>query len=353
MRRISGLLKEKAVSSLRRATAAFNGVDDDGRQTTVLLHLQHSFEMLLKAGLLEKGVKVFDRRTGRSIGFEKCVNLAGEHLGLGDGEVGIMRAIDALRDDEQHYLATVSEDLLYVHARGSVTLFDEILDSSFGEHLADHLPERVLPISTSPPRDIQVLVDEQFQQVKNLLQPGKRRRAEARAQIRGLLALEGHVSDQAQVSERDVNRVERGIRDDKDIATIFPRLGQVGTEFSQDGPTLKVHFTRGGGGAPVEYIAADDPREAAAVREVDLQRKYYISKPDLANRLELTQPRALALRRYLGVDEDEDCVHVFDFDSQKHYRYSDNALRKMAEALKSVDMDDVWKENRPRRGKAS
>ncbi|HMJ72274.1 MAG TPA: hypothetical protein VK471_02795 [Solirubrobacterales bacterium] len=191
MRRISGLLKDKAVSSLRRATAAFNGVDDDGRQTTVLLHLQHSFEMLLKAGLLEKGVKVFDRRTGRSIGFEKCVNLAGEHLGLDDGEVGIMRAIDALRDDEQHYLAIVSEDLLYVHARGSVTLFDEILDSSFGEHLADHLPERVLPISTSPPRDIQVLVDEQFKQVKNLLQPGKRRRAEARAQIRGLLALEG------------------------------------------------------------------------------------------------------------------------------------------------------------------
>jgi hypothetical protein len=150
----------------------------------------------------------------------------------------------------------------------------------------------VLPISTSPPRDIQILIDEQFHQVEELLKPGKRRRAEARAKIRGLLALEGHVSEEAQVSERDVNRVERGIREGKDITNVFPRLGQVGTEFSQEGPTLKVHFTRGGGGAPVEYIAADDPREAAAVREVDLQRKYYISKPDLAQRLELTPPRA-------------------------------------------------------------
>lgn len=103
MRRISGLLKDKAISSLRRATAAFNGVDDDGRQTTVLLHLQHCFEMLLKAALLEKGVAVFDRRKGRAIGFEKCLNLSGQHLRLVEAEVGILRAIDALRDDEQRW----------------------------------------------------------------------------------------------------------------------------------------------------------------------------------------------------------------------------------------------------------
>lgn len=350
MRRISGLLKDKAISSLRRATAAFNGVDDDGRQTAVLLHLQHSFEMLLKAALLEARGEVFDRRTGRSIGFEKCLNLSTEHLGLSDANLGVMRAIDALRDDEQHYLASISEDLLYVHARGAVTLFDEILVAHFGEHLADHLPERVLPISTSPPRDIQVLVDEQFHQVKDLLKPGKRRRAEARAQIRGLLALEGHVSEEAQVSERDVNRVERGIREGKDIGIVFPRLGQVGTSFTQDGPTLRVHFTRGEG-APVHYVAADDPREAAAVREVDLQRKYYISKPDLARRLDLSPPRCLALRRHIGIDDDDDCVHVFDFDSQRHYRYSDNALRTMQDALGAVDMEEVWEANRPRRSR--
>lgn len=348
MRRISGLLKDKAISSLRRGTAAFNGVDDDGRQTTVLLHMQHAFEMLLKAALVEEKVKVFDRRRGRSIGFEKCVNLAQEHLGLDEANVGVLRAIDALRDDEQHYLADVSEDILYIHARGAVTLFDELLSNAFAERLADRLPERVLPISTSPPRDLDVLVNEQFQQVHELLKPGKRRRAEARAKLRGLLALEGHISEEALVSERDVNRVERGVRDGKDVSAVFPRLGRVGTQFSYDGPTLKVHFTHGKG-APVRFVSADDPREAAAVREVDLQRKYYISKGDLADRLELTSPKALALRRSLGIDEDEDCVHVFDFDSQKHFRYSDNALRKMQKALKTADMEAIWEEYRPRR----
>jgi hypothetical protein len=351
MRKVSLLLKDKAISSLRRATAAFNGIDDDGRQTAVLLHLQHAFEMLLKAALREKNVKVFDSRTGRSIGFEKCLNLASEHLGLRAEQVGVLRAIDALRDDEQHYLSELTEALLYVHARGAVTLFDDILHEVFGARLADHLPERVLPISTSPPQDIQVLIGEQFNQVKELLRPGKRRRVEARAKIRALLAMEGHLSEEeAPVSERDVNRVVRGMREGKQLSEVFPRLGRVGTEFSYDGPTLKVRFVRGGG-APVTFIAADDPREAAAVREVDLQRKYYISKPELAERLGLSGPRALALRRHLGIDGDEDCVHVFDFDSQKHYRYSDNALRKMRKALESVDMDEVWEEHGPRPGR--
>jgi hypothetical protein len=38
--------------------------------------LPHTFEMLLKAGLIQAGVSVFDRKIGRSIGFEKYVSLA-------------------------------------------------------------------------------------------------------------------------------------------------------------------------------------------------------------------------------------------------------------------------------------
>src|SRR5436309_265121 len=125
MRRISRTLKTKAISSFRRATAAFNGVDDDGRQTAVLLHLQHGFEMLLKAALREKGVNVFDRSTGRtvgrSIGYERCVRLSREHLGLTEEQLGTMRAIDSMRDDEQHWVAEFSEGLLYLHARAGVT----------------------------------------------------------------------------------------------------------------------------------------------------------------------------------------------------------------------------------------
>jgi hypothetical protein len=276
-KRIPRILKAKAISSLRRATAAYNGVDDDGRQTAVLLHLQHACEMLLKAALRERGVVLFDRsegRVGRSIGFEKCVRLARQHVGLTPEELGTLRAVDSMRDDEQHWIATVNEGILYLHARACVTLFNEILLDIFDERLADHLPERVLPISTRPPADLDVLIGEQFEQARQRLLPGQRRRAEARALLRGLLALEGHVSEEAVVNEHDVNRVERGVKDGKSLDQIFPRLSTLGTAIDGEGPTLTVHFTKREG-VPVTYVAADDPREAAAVRQVDLQRKYY------------------------------------------------------------------------------
>jgi hypothetical protein len=94
-------------------------------------------------------------------------------------------------------------------------------------------------------------------------------------------------------------------------------------------------------GVPVRYVPADDPREAAAVREVDLQRKYHLSASDLARLAALTLPKFNRLRRYLDLDDDEDFRHVFVFDSQRIPRWSDAALQRMRDALEEVNMDEV------------
>jgi hypothetical protein len=127
-------------------------------------------------------VRLFHQARGRSIGFEKCVRLALEHLRLTEDQAGLLRTIDALRDDEQHCLGELSEGLLYVHARGAVTL------------------------------------------VRELLRPRRRQRTEARSLIRGLLAMEGHTTEGVEISERDVTRVERAVRDGSALEDVFPRL---------------------------------------------------------------------------------------------------------------------------------
>ncbi len=210
-------LKKKALSSMRAAMTAFNSPHDDGRATEVLLRLQHAFEMLLKASLVQGGRSVFDKKTGRSIGFEaairQCQQLAG--LKITDEEAGTLRAVDAMRDE-------VDEGLLYLHARASVTLFDDVLHKVFVERLADHLPLRVLPISVDPPQDFVTLVDREYANVAALLQPGRRARSTARAKLRALLAMEAHVDPDAQVSVSDVNRVEKGVRVGKTRDQVFP-----------------------------------------------------------------------------------------------------------------------------------
>ncbi|MGO9197462.1 MAG: hypothetical protein ACLQK4_10085 [Acidimicrobiales bacterium] len=351
LRREASILKGKALSSLRRAMAAFNSHEEDGRPTDVLLKLQHAFEMLLKAGLVQERVEVFDKQLSQSIGFEKCVNLARQHLGVTDDEAGTLRAVDALRDEAQHWFNEVSEGILYSHARASVTLFDDVLERTFGEKLVSHLPHRVLPISSEPPKDIQLLIDEEFTQIAELLKPGRRRRPEARARIRTLLAMEAHVVESVRVSRRDVDRVQRGIRAGKSMPEVFPRLSEVGTEITGEGIHVAVRFVRNAteGALAVRYIGADDPGEAAAIREVDLQRRFPWSAKALATKLGLSTAKARALRWKLGIDDDPKCTHDFVFGSTRHRMFSDNAHTRMAAALPEVDVDELWQEYRRRK----
>ncbi|WP_041787332.1 hypothetical protein [Rhodomicrobium vannielii] len=333
-------LKAKALGSLRRGLSAFNSYEEDGRTTTVLLHLQHACEMLLKAALVQKQVKIFDKQTSTSFGFAKCLNLAQANCGVADEQAGAMRAIDALRDAEQHWLLVVSEQLLYMHCRALVTVVDEILKGSFDDALAYHLPLRVLPVSTTPPANIDVLLDREFTQINELLTPRRRARDEARGRIRALLAMEAHVVEEVAVSEKDIDRIENAIRVGNAFGAVFPRLTSLGTSIEGEGIEVKVHFTKRQG-APVRFVAADNPEEAAAVRELDLRKKYHLSRRDLAKSLGLSEPKAAALRRHLRLDQNTDYCHVFEFGKTKFPYFSDNALGVMRQAL--PQMDEIWR----------
>ncbi|MET4052054.1 hypothetical protein ABID81_001417 [Frigoribacterium sp. PvP054] len=344
-------LKNKAISSMRAAMTAFNSPVDDGRPTEILLRLQHAFEMLLKAALVQGGNRVFDPQSGRSIGFELAVRKGQELSGLKvtDEEAGTLRAIDALRDEEQHWFAEVPEQLLYLHARAAITLFDDILHRVFDERLADHLPSRVLPISTEPPQDFVTLIDREYSQIAELLKPGRRARSAARARMRPLLAMESHVDPDARVSEADVRRVERGILDGKTREQVFPALGAVGADISGTDLEVQVRFVKVDG-LPVTFTA--DAEDAAAIREVNLQKRYSISRTDLAAAAALTPPKSAALREHLGLDQGEPFSNVFVFGSQKHPRYSGEAVKKMRDGLERYDMEAIWRAHGATPGKA-
>lgn len=334
-------LKTKAIESLRTAMVAFNSYDDTGRVTAVLMHAQHACEMLLKAVLVQGKANVFDKVSGKSIGFEKCLGLCQSHHNLSADEAGIMRAIDAQRDAAQHWFVYVSEDLLYMQLRALITAFDAYLKRKLDVALQDYIPPRVLPISTKPPGDFEFLIDKEFNYVNELLQPGRRARDEARARIRTMLAMEAIVTDEVEISERDIDRIEKAMRRGDEFTAVFPRLATVGTNTDGEGVNLVVHFTKKQG-APVHYVGGDDPVASAAVREVDLRRKFHLQRNELASKVGLTPPKAKVLRTHLGIDDDPGCCHVFEFGSQKIPCFSDNATRRMREALQTINIADLW-----------
>ncbi len=196
-----------------------------------------------------------------------------------------------------------------------------------------------------PPGDFEFLVDREYRLIRELLEPGRRHRDEARARIRSLLAMESIAVEEVVISERDIDRIEKAVRAGQDILEVFPRLSTVGTRTDGEGVNLVVHFSKKEG-APVRYLRGDDPADAAAVRELDLQKKFYLGAAELAQKLGLTQPKAKVLRDHLGIDEDVNCRHVFEFGSAKHPRFSDNAFRRMREALNDLDIEELWRARR-------
>src|SRR5699024_5510315 len=175
-----------------------------------------------------------------------------------------------------------------------------------------------------------------------LLAPGRRARDEARGRITALLAMEAHASNEVAVSTRDLNRIEDAIKQDSPIESVFPRLLILATSVDGDGPTYRVRITKAQDAPAVRYASGDDPEGAAAIREVDLQKKYHWSPTALAKKLGLSVPKAKAVRDYLGIDDDPANVMVFQFGKSKHHRYSDNALRRLQDAITPQLVEDAW-----------
>jgi hypothetical protein len=183
------LLKEKSLNPLTLSIDHFNRHWDVGRTDAVLMLLDHSFEMFLKAAILHRGGRIRDAGEKNTIGFDACVRRAlstPKVQFLAEEQALTLQAINGLRDAAQHHLVDISEGHLYLQAQSGITPYRDLLKSVFGEELRGLLPDRVLPIATIAPLDPIALFTEEIQQVARLLSPGKRRRAEATARLPAL-----------------------------------------------------------------------------------------------------------------------------------------------------------------------
>ena len=56
-----------------------------------------------------------------------------------------------------------------MYSQAGITLYKDLINLVFEEHLSDYLPERVLPVSTEPPHDLHSMVEADFEEIKSLL----------------------------------------------------------------------------------------------------------------------------------------------------------------------------------------
>lgn len=352
MKREVKLLLDKALDSLVLSVEQFNRPSEGGRKEAVLIFLDRGFELLLKSAILHQGGRIREPRAKETIGFDKCVRkcLSDQQLNcLTEDQALTVQIINSLRDAAQHYLLDISEQQLYVNAQAGVTVFDQVLESVFDTRLRDRLPERVLPVCTTPPRDLHSVIEAEFNEIKDLVQPGSRRQLQARAKLRGLAIIEASLQGiRSQPSKPELQKLVQLIQQNKTWQDIFPGVASLHMDTEGTGLTVSIRLTKKEGQAVTLVPEGTPGATVVAVKRVDELGYYSLGLKQLAEKLGVTEPKTLALIKHLTLQESEEYFKEIRVGKSKFKRYSNKALKELREALPKVDLEEVWSAHRPR-----
>lgn len=348
-------LIERSIDSLTLSVELFNRPNETGRRHGVLLLMHHAFEMLLKAAILQRTGTIHAKGEKYTYGFDKCMAIMSQDLKiLREDERASLSILDAQRDQAAHYYIDISEDVLYVHAQSGATLFDELLSRSFSRRLADFLPSRILPISTKPPRDLSLLLNNELAEVDRLLAAGKRQGAHAAAKLRTILAFAAGARQEEgeRVSESQIIDAIAKRRKNQDWSLILPEIAYL---------TLSTDGT----GIPISMRIAKDARLSFKIakpgdsiegtllkQEIDPWTVFTMGREDLAKKLGISGPKTHALIYELNIQADKDCYRELRRKSQVFKGYSLKALNLLREALGILNLDNVWAKHRSKLGNA-
>ena len=138
--------------------------------------------------------------------------------------------------------------------------------------------------------------------------------------------MESHVAEGVDISEADIDRVEKAISGGKFRgATCFP--GWVLSRHSNIG-------NRGDHQRPLHEKSWRRCRRCASLLPTTRQRRrrsgrstfksrFHLSATQLAKGMKLTPPKSHALRQKLGIDADPQCMHTFTFGKSKARDFSE------------------------------
>ncbi len=208
-------------------------------------------------------------------------------------------------------------------------MYSDVLGKVFSQQLRDHIPERVLPVCTMPPTDLATLVKADFEDVRKLVGPRSRRLLQARARIRALAVVESSLNGiRSQPGEAELNELLKQVRAGRQWNDLFPGVAslKIATE-----PTnaigIAIRLTKKEG-EDVHLVPEGTPGATiVSVKRVNELDYYSLGLRELAKGVGLSEGRALAVMKHLGLQESTEFFKVIRVGKSSFKRYSLKARR--------------------------
>lgn len=356
MKREARILLTKSTDSVLLAIEHFNRPWDRGRHEAVLIFLDRSFELLLKSVIINKGGKIRKPRAKETLGFESCVRKClteGIFKSLTEEDVLTIQIINSLRDAVQHYILEVSEQQLYIYTQSGLTLFDKILRENFNQKLINYLPERVLPVSTSPPKDFSSLMDIEFDDIKNLIKPKSRKKFQAQTKLLSFAIIEASLGgNRLQPGENDLKKLVNRISKGESWKEIFPGIKQLTIDregrglYDPDCLNLMLRISKTSG-EPVHLVPEGTPGATiVAIKRVDELGFYSLNVTALSQKVKLSVPKTLAVIKELKIQGNPEYFKEISIGANKFKQYSPKALNYLKNELPKINLEEIWNKHK-------
>lgn len=346
-------LYRKSIDSLTLSIELFNRPNDCARIHGVLIFMDHAFEMLIKAAILHKGGKIREKRQKETIGFSSCIRKAfsdGKVKFLKEEDVLTLQTLNGLRDAAQHYTLEMSEQYLYFQSQAGLTLFRDITKRVFDIDLKTELPLRVLPLSTTPPMDIQAFFSNEVGEIKKLIQPKSRKELEALEKLRALAIMENSIQgNESQPSHAELKTLSKKIKQGLSWDQIFPSVSTLKITSNGYGPSLDLRITKSEDGIPFTPVPEGTPGAAVvAIKRVNELDFYNLNLTALSEKTNVSTTKLLAVIKELKLQENPDAFKEIKIGTQVYRRYSQLALDVLKKELPKLDIEAIWQKNRPK-----
>ena len=347
-------LKKEALDGLILSVDIFNRPFDSGRYSAVLIHLDHSIEMLLKAILSLHRKQIFEPKGQITIGFNKCINLCLSSLdkpALSEREARTLRHLHAVRSDAQHYfLEEEDEGFLYQIIRSATRAFASIWQRTFNVSIEKHLPERVIPLATRPNMDIDALFLHDVARMRDAFQGGAAKKAWGRRIMRkwGLIYAADKVEEiNNPFMDHQLSWFESIVHSDAGIVEVLPLLGGSTLDEHDVADKIAIHLTKREGVA-VHFVdnADGDGQPLMAVREYSEFERFPFRASDLVKRISDEFPQfnmydVQVANARLDLKADSKMYTELQNGNQTLRRYSSDAERRIRELYRQEEWDEL------------
>lgn len=240
--------KSTGVNSFRIAIELFNRPFEKGRIEGVLILLDHSFEILLKAAILRRGGEIHaDDGSGQTISLETCVKRCRDGTRenqrmqcLSNSEAAAILSLNNLRDYAQHEQIDIREQQFYLQSRQCTDIFETSLNRVFNESLSQYLPDRILPVSTTVPADITTVIDQETK-IEDLMDDGATDKTGNK--LKALDSVERGLADEGETPNiSKLNAKLNSIEDDRSLEDVFSSTFAALTEGVDSGGGIRINL---------------------------------------------------------------------------------------------------------------